>query len=472
MIETLKNIWNVAELRAKLIFTFGFLAFYRIGAHIPAPFIDSAKLNESFEKMSLGGGGGAFGFVDMFTGGAFSQMTVMALGVMPYISASIIMQILTVVIPNLERLSKEGESGRRKINQITRYSATILAAFQSIGIGVFLLQQNVVVSFMADHRALFLLTTMIAMTTGCTILMWIGERITDKGVGNGVSILIAAGIMSRYMTDVAGGFTAVKQGSIAAIWLPLIGLMCVAGTIAIIYVQEGARKIPIQHAKRVVGRRVQQGQTNFLPLKVNTASVMPVIFASAILAFPTTLLSWVGNDGSGAGLGEWFATTSSHNLYNFLEFEKGSIYQLLKVINLHTVLYIILTIFFAFFYTAIVFNPAEIAENLKKVGAYIPGFRPGKQTADYIDQVLTRITLVGAVFLVTIALVPQVLTIAFSIPFGLAELTGGTGLIIVVGVILDTMKQVESQLLMRHYEGFRLRHQGGGGGQSRRWSTR
>jgi preprotein translocase subunit SecY len=219
---------------------------------------------------------------------------------------------------------------------------------------------------MADHRALFLLTTMIAMTTGCTILMWIGERITDKGVGNGVSILIAAGIMSRYMTDVAGGFTAVKQGSIAAIWLPLIGLMCVAGTIAIIYVQEGARKIPIQHAKRVVGRRVQQGQTNFLPLKVNTASVMPVIFASAILAFPTTLLSWVGNDGSGAGLGEWFATTSSHNLYNFLEFEKGSIYQLLKVINLHTVLYIILTIFFAFFYTAIVFNPAEIAEELEE----------------------------------------------------------------------------------------------------------
>ncbi len=468
MLQTFKNIWNVPELQKKIVFTLAMIAFYRIGAHIPAPFIDSKKLEEFFTQM---GSGGAFGFVDMFTGGAFSQMTVMALGVMPYISASIIFQILAVVIPNLERMSKEGEAGRRKINQLTRYAATALAAFQSIGIGVFLLQKDFVVSFMADHRALFLFVTVIAMTTGCTILMWVGERITDKGIGNGVSMLIAAGIMSRYLADVLLGFNAVKLGSMPAIWLPLVAFLMVVATVSIIYVQEGARKIPIQHAKRVVGRRVQQGQTNFLPLKVNTASVMPVIFASAILAFPATLLSWVGSNEAGGGLGEWFATQSSHNLYNFLEIDKGSIYQLLKVVNLHTFLYIILTIFFAFFYTAIVFNPSEIAENLKKVGAYIPGYRPGKQTADYIDQVLTRITLVGALFLVTIALVPQVLTIAFSVPFGMAELTGGTGLIIVVGVILDTMKQIESQLLMRHYEGFRLRHQSAGGA-ARRWSPR
>lgn len=468
MFQTITNIFSVPELRKKIVFTLLMLAFYRIGAHIPTPFVDTAELRKLFDQMS---GQSVFGFVDMFTGGAFQQMTIMALGIMPYISASIIVQIMTAVVPTLEKLSKEGESGRKVINKITRYGATGLAAFQSLGLGAWMLQKNLVVPMIAEHKYLFLFTTMIAMTAGCTLLMWIGERITDRGIGNGTSLIIAASIMSGYMQATIQSVGLVKIGSLRAVWLFIAAGLFVATTALVVLIQEGARKIPIQHAKKVVGRgKVQQGASNFLPLKVNTAGVIPVIFASALLTLPQTLFSWVGaGDGLGGGWAEWFSTQSVHNLYNFFGMERESVYLLLKVFNLHTVLYVILTVFFCFFYTAIVFNPTELAENLKRMGAYVPGYKPGKQTADFIESVLERITLVGAVFLVTVALIPQVLIIAFDIPYGLADLCGGTGHIIVVGVVLETMKQIEGQLLMRHYEGFRMKRQAGSG--SRRWSS-
>lgn len=466
MLQSLKNILSIPDLRRKIIFTLMMLLFFRVGAHVPVPFIDALQLEEYFTGQ---GAGGVFGFVDMFTGGAFKQMTVMALGVMPYISASIIIQLMTVVVPTLEKLNKEGEAGRRKINQLTRYFAVTLTAFQAFGIGIWLLQKNLVVTFMAEYQALFLFTTVIALTAGSTFLLWIGERITERGIGNGISLIIAYGIIAAYPTWISQALTLVKLESLAPIWLLIVAVLFVVATVSIIYIQEGQRKIPIQHAKRVIGKRVQQGQTNFLPLKVNTAGVIPVIFSSAILTLPATVFSWVGADaGFGGGMGEWFSTHSSYNIYNALGMQRESIYLLLKVLNLHTLFFIVLTVFFAFFYTAVVFNPIEVAENLKKVGAFVPGYRPGKQTADYIDHVLSRVTMVGAVFLVMVALLPQVLMIAFNVPFGLADFAGGTGLIIVVGVVLDTMKEVESQLLMRHYEGFKLRRQASGG---RRWSS-
>jgi preprotein translocase subunit SecY len=390
-------------------------------------------------------------------------------GVMPYISASIIIQMLQIVVPSLQKKQQEGESGRREINQITRVSATVLAAFQAFGIGIFLLSQNgLVVSYMEAHRTLFLLSTVLAITTGCTILMWVGERITDKGIGNGVSLVIAFGIMAHYPGTVLSAIRNVKADALEPIWIFVVLALCIVTTMGIILTQEGARKIPIQHAKRVVGRKMQVGQTNFLPLKVNTAGVIPVIFASSLLALPATALSFLGAGDGHVGLGEWFALNSMYNVYNWLGMERQAIYLLLKILNLHTLLYVLLVLFFCYFYTAIVFNPVELAENLKKNGAYVPGLRPGKPTADYIDQVLSRITLVGAVFLIVVSLIPQALHVSFNVDFLLADIAGGTGLIIVVGVVLQTMQMVDSQLLMKHYEGFQMKRQGAG----ERWSAR
>jgi len=395
------------------------------------------------------------------------------------------------VVPKLEKLSKEGEAGQRKMEQYTRYGTVLLAAVQSLGVALFLIgtdqgsfmspvMANTFFLFIIPGWLVFMLIAMISVIAGTTILMWIGERITQNGIGNGISLLIAASIIVSYPSAAHLLYQHLQLETIATIWVPILIGCCIVTTVAIVLIQEGARRIPIQHARRTVGRRVQQATTNYLPLKVNTAGVIPVIFSSAILTLPQTLFMFVGAQETGGigGLGAWFSPLSPYNLYNAFGVEKQSIFLLLKVANLHTLLFIILTGFFCFFYTAVTFNPQDVAENLKKTGAFIPGYRPGKQTADYIDTVLTRITTVGAVFLVSVALIPSVLSQAFDVHWSYAEFAGGTGLIIVVGVVLDTMKKIEAQLLMRHYDGFRIRRQasgpsgGGGGGGPRRWSGR
>ncbi|MEQ8822235.1 MAG: preprotein translocase subunit SecY [Sumerlaeia bacterium] len=453
MLGKLQQAFDNVELRKKILYTLAMIAVFRVGAHVPTPFVSVEKVEEFFRNTAGGMGGGVFAMVDMFTGGAFSQMTVMALGIMPYISVQIILQVMMPVVPALEKIRKEGEAGQKKIEQWTRYGTVVLAAFQSLGLGLLMVKQDLVSPFLADRPALFLFINMCAMTAGTTLLMWIGERITAKGVGNGISLIIALGIMAFFPQGIAQGWFQIQNGALATIWVPVIIALCIVTTVVIVLIQEGARKIPIQHAKRTVGRRQTQAQTNYLPLKVNTAGVIPVIFSSAILMLPQTILGWVGADrGAGASLGAWFSPFSQYNLYEAFNLQKESIFLLLKAANLYTLLYVILTAFFCFFYTAITFNPQDVADNLKKFGAFIPGYRPGKQTADYIDMVLTRITTVGAVFLVSVALIPEVISVAFEIPYGVAQFAGGTGLIIVVGVVLDTMKRIESQMLMGGYD--------------------
>ncbi len=459
MWKSLASIFRIPDLRRKIFYTMVMVAIYRIVTHVPTPFVDPAALARFWEQQQSAGQG-IFSMVNMFTGGAFRQMSIGALGIMPYISASIILQLLMVVWPRLEKIAKEGEAGQKKITQYTRYGSVVLSAFQSLGIGLLMLQQNW--TTIPDHKFLFLFTAMIALTAGTTLIMWIGERITERGIGNGISLIIALGILSSYPGEVLLGYQSIVNDVIRPIWGLILPVTFIFISVSIILMQEGSRKIPIQHAKRVVGRRVLQGGTNYLPLKVNTAGVIPPIFASSILTLPTLLFSWAGANPQGrmTGFSSWFDMVSMHNLYNFFGLEKGGIWLLFKAINLHTVLYCLMTIFFCYFYTAITFNPQDVSENLKKYGSFIPGRRPGKQTAEYIDYVLSRITLVGAIFLVVVSVLPQVVYVAFEIPWALTDFIGGTGLIIVVGVVLDTMKQVESQLLMRHYEGFKLRRSG------------
>jgi preprotein translocase subunit SecY len=453
VLGSLLNIWKVPDLRRKVLFTLLIVLVHRIGAHIPTPFVDPQAIQHWMEQV---GQKGVLAMVDMFSGRAFRRMTVFALGIMPYISASIILQLLMVVWPRLEKIAKEGELGRKKINQYTRYGTVGLAAFQSLGIALFMLKTRM---NSIDNRLLFIIVTIFSMTAGTTLLMWLGEKISEKGIGNGISLIIAIGIVAAYPYDIGLGIDQVRNEMLRPIWIPILLVTMIAVSVAIIYIQEGARKIPIQHAKRVVGRRVVSGTTTYLPLKVNTGGVIPVIFSSAILSFPGILFSWLGAGGQGTFgvLNELFSMTSSYNPYVWFNLEKGGIFSLLKVINFYTFLYVILTAFFCYFYTAITFNPTDTAENLKKYGAFIPGRRPGKPTSDYIDYVLTRITLVGAAFLIAVALLPDVFYVSFNVPWGLTDFVGGTGLIIVIGVILDTMKQVESHLLMRHYEGFKRR---------------
>lgn len=471
MLQTIRNIFTIKDLRNRILFTLAMIAVYRVGSFVPIPFVSI----DHIEKALTGGGltGGLFGIADMFTGGAFSKLTVMALGIMPYISASIILQVLMPVIPRLEKIAKEGEAGRKKITQWTRYGTIVLAIIQSFGIALYVLKTeggSLVAPAMQPYPALFIFTTIITVTAATAFLMWIGEKITEMGIGNGISLLIALGIMAAYPTYIRLAFQSVRLGDVTPIWLIIVAGVCVVATILIVLIQEGARKIPIQHAKQMMGRRMQAAQTNYLPLKVNTAGVMPVIFSSALLMLPTTVFGWLGASHGEMGIiGQIFAQQTRFNLYDMLGIQKESIFLLLKAVNMHTFLFVALTAFFCFFYTAIVFNPQDVADNLRRVGAFVPGYRPGKQTADYIDRVMTRITLVGAVFLCTVSVLPQLLTVSFEIPYTMAQFAGGTGLIIVVAVVLDTMKQVESRMLMRHYEGFKSRRQAGGG---KRWSTR
>jgi len=449
VIEALQNIFNVPDLRKRILFMLALLGVYRIGAHIPTPGIDSAALANFFSQAS----GTLFGFLDLFTGGNFRRLTIFALGIMPYITASIILQLLTVVWPYLEKLSKEGELGRRKITTYTRYLTVVLSAVQSAGIAIAFQRQGVVV----NPGIGFVLMTMLTLTTGTAFIMWLGEQITDRGIGNGMSLIIFAGIvvgLPRAIGDIYEKVTTNEWG--VMMLLVLIAVM-IAVVAFIVLVERGQRRIPVQYAKRVVGRRVLGGQSTHLPLRVNTGGVIPVIFASSILTFPQTLGLAVKDNTSGFGrvlAGITDALRFGEPLYNLL--------------------YVLGIIFFAYFYTSIVFNPNEVADNMRKYGGFIPGIRPGKRTAEHVNSILTRITLVGGLYLALIAIIPEFMITGFhvqNIPFIGPRLDamlpqwvtqglrvnfyfGGTSLLIVVGVAMDTIQMIESQLIMRHYDGF------------------
>jgi preprotein translocase subunit SecY len=422
IVNTFQNIFKIAELKSRIIFTLALLAVYRIGAHIPTPGINGEELS----KFLLDRGGALMGFFDMFSGGALSRATIFALGIMPYISASIILQLLTVVIPSLGKLAKEGEAGRKKITQYTRYGTVLISAIQSFGIavGIESMSQG---AFVQVPGWSFRLLTMITMTSGTAFIMWLGEQITERGIGNGISLIIFAGIVARFPNAVISTVSLIRAGELNIIFLLLLIVMMVAVIGIIVFVERGQRKIPIQYAKRVVGRKVYGGQSTHLPLRVNTAGVIPPIFASSILMFPATIAGFISIP--------WVQSVAR-------QLTPGSI--------IYTMLYVGMIIFFCYFYTAIIFNPVDIADNLKKYGGFIPGVRPGQKTSDYIYRVLARITFGGAIYLSAVCVLPQFLIRYFNVPFYF----GGTSLLIVVGVALDTISQIESHLVTRSYDGF------------------
>jgi preprotein translocase subunit SecY len=414
MLQSFLNAWRLPDLRKKLLFTAMIIAIYRLGCFIPVPGIDVDAIKEMFNT------GGVFDFYNLFVGGGLERVAIFAMGIMPYITASIIMQLLTMVIPRLSELMKEGEAGQKKVNQYTRYFTVVLALIEAIGF-VFLFRSYGAFPPDAPLTPMRFYLIVLTLTVGTALVMWMGELITQRGIGNGISLMIFASIVSRLPSGLAKLFT-LNPGY----WV-LMGVISVLVVAFVIYVTEGQRRIPIQYAKRVVGRKVYGGQSTYLPLRINMAGVIPVIFASSVLLFPVTLAqmtpwSWAKSLADAIGPSSWW-------------------YILAEVI---------LIILFTYFYTAVQFNPIDQADNLKKYGGFIPGIRPGRPTAAYLDRVLTRITLPGALFLAAIVLLPTVLIRAVNIPFYF----GGTSLLIVVGVALDTMKQMESQLLMRHYEGF------------------
>jgi preprotein translocase subunit SecY len=446
--EAVGNMFKVPDLRKRLLFTLGLLAVYRLGGHIPTPGIDTNRLQEFFNQNQ----GTLFGMIDLFSGGMFRRLTIFALGIMPYITASIILQLLTVVVPTLEKLQKEGELGRRKITQWTRYLTVGLALMQSFGIAMTL--QGAQQGFVNNPGVPFTLLTMISLTTGTAFIMWLGEQITERGIGNGMSLIIFCGIVVGLPNAIREIVTKVQTGDWNLLQVMIIIAMMVAVVGFIVLVERGERRIPVQYAKRVVGRRMMGGQSTFLPLKVNAGGVIPVIFASSLLAFPQTLLS--------------------------VDFVKNSpvLSAMLTSIGgaqpLYYLLYIVLIIFFCFFYVSIIFNPNEAADNMRKYGGFIPGIRPGKNTADYMNKILTKITVVGGLYLSILSIIPQIMIsgiklqrlplmgnwIDAHIPrflldgLGVNFYFGGTSLLIVVGVAMDTVNQIEAQLIMRHFEGF------------------
>lgn len=401
------------------------LAVYRAGVQVPTPGINGAALAEFFERQASGS---IFGLFQMFSGGAWETGSIFALGIMPYISASIILQLLTVVWPYLERLSKEGEAGRRKITQYTRYGTVILSLFQGFMIAYGLERGMLGMDVVIEPGLRFRLLTMISLSAGTAFIMWLGEQISEKGIGNGISLIIFGGIVASLPMGVIKVFIEIREGSREILFtLPLFALMIFVVAL-IIFVERGQRRIPIQHAKRVVGRRIYGGSSTHLPLKVNTAGVIPPIFASSIMMFPSTIANFFPDN-------PWVSMIAG-------QLNPGAL--------LYNVIYVAMIIFFCYFYTAVTFNPVDVADNLKKSGAYIPGIRPGKRTADYIDRVLTRVTFGGALYLSVICVLPTLLISKFNVPFYF----GGTALLIVVGVGLDTISQLESHMLTRHYEGF------------------
>jgi preprotein translocase subunit SecY len=455
MWQAIRNIWDVPDLRKRVLFTLGLLAVYRLGNHVPTPGIHAQALIDFFEQNR----GNWFGLVDMFSGGNLAKVTIFALGIMPYITASIILQLLTVVWPFLEKLSKEGELGRRKITQYTRYGTVLISIVQSFGIAVYLERMTVSNQFrIVEHPGWgFKFMTVLTLTTGTAFIMWLGEQITERGIGNGMSLIIFAGIVVGFPRGMIDTFQMIQRGelSLLAALILLAGMFVVVG--AIVFVERGQRRIPVQYAKRVVGRRVYGGQTTHLPLRVNTAGVIPVIFASSIIAFPQTVASFFQANNP------WMQSVSE---------------QLRWGMPLYNILYVSFIIFFCYFYTAIVFNPDDVAENMRKYGGFVPGIRPGKRTSEHLDHILGRITFGGAIYLALVAILPEFLITGFKvapIPVIGAPLDmflsnnnlgwiteglhlnfyfGGTSLLIVVGVAMDTIAQVEAQLIMRHYDGF------------------
>jgi preprotein translocase subunit SecY len=428
MLSGFQNASRVPELRRRLLFTLAMLAVYRLGVHVPTPGIDRQAMAAFFDQQK----GTLFGFLNLFSGGALETFSVFSLGIMPYISASIILQLLTVVFPYLERLSKEGEAGRRKITQYTRYGTVVLSIVQGIMISVGLegTQGPGGHSLVLTPGWGFRIMTVITLTSGTAFIMWLGEQMTERGIGNGISLIIFAGIVARLPSAVSTTLEFMRNGELGPLVALVILVLSVGVVGAIIFVERGQRRIPVQYAKRVVGRKMYGGQTQHLPLKINTANVIPPIFASSILIFPATLAQFANYP---------LVQTLSGAL------APGSV--------LHDLVYILLIIFFAFFYTAVVFNPSDVAENMKKFGGYIPGIRPGQKTAEYIERVLSRITLSGAIYLCIVSLLPTLLVRQFNVPFYF----GGTALLIVVGVALDTVAQMETHLISRNYEGFMKR---------------
>ncbi|MBI4240940.1 MAG: preprotein translocase subunit SecY [Candidatus Rokubacteria bacterium] len=424
-LQSFQNIFKVPELKRRLLITFGLLAAYRVGAHVPTPGIDGDALAQFFDQVA----GTLLGMVDLFSGGNLRRLTVFALGIMPYISASIILQLLTVVMPALERLAKEGEAGRKKITQYTRYGTIVLSAIQAFGIAIGLegMRSPSGISVVPEPGWGFRFLTMLTLTSGTALIMWLGEQISEKGIGNGISLIIFAGIVVRLPSAIVASYTLMSTGELKLFVFGGIVVVKLGVTTAVVLMQEGQRKIPVQYAKRVVGRRVYGGQSTHIPLRINTAGVIPVIFASSIILFPATLTRFIPHP--------WMQILSD-------SLSPGRL--------VYTVLYSGFIIFFAYFYTAIVFNPVDLADNMKKYGGFIPGVRPGRKTAEYIDRTLTRITLPGAIALALVSILPDFLILWFNVPF----FFGGTSLLIVVGVALDTVRQMESHLLMRHYEGF------------------
>jgi preprotein translocase subunit SecY len=420
-----QNIFKIPELKKRILYTLALLIVYRIGVHVPTPGIDSQALADFFARAQ----GTLLGLFDMFSGGALERLSVFALGIMPYISASIILQLLTVVIPHLERLKKEGEQGRKKITQYTRYGTIVLSIIQGFGISIGLENMSApggapIVIFPGWG---FRIMTVITLTAGTAFIMWLGEQITERGIGNGISLIIFAGIVAGLPTATVNTFRLVSTGEMGIFLLLILLIFMIAVVGFIIFMETAQRRIPIQYAKRVIGRRVYGGQSTHLPLKINTSGVIPPIFASSIMMFPATLESL-------------FHVELIRNIVAAIR--PGNL--------AYETIFVALIFFFCYFYTAVTFNPVDVADNLKKHGGYIPGIRPGKRTADYIDRVLTRITLGGATYISAVCVLPSILITRFNVPFYF----GGTALLIVVGVALDTVAQMETHMLSRHYEGF------------------
>ncbi len=434
MFSAFTNIFRVPELKSRVLFTFGILLVYRIGIHIPIPGVNVSVLSNFFKSQ----GNGILGFLNLFSGGALKQSSIFALGVMPYISMSIILQLLTAVIPTLEKLSKEGETGRRKITQYTRIGTVALCIVQ--GTGTTYLLRSLGESFVYHWGFGFQIMTVLALTTGTIFIMWLGEQITEYGIGNGISLIIFAGIVAGLPGELAATFRLFKIGQVSLFSFLFFALFSIATIAFIVILQQGARKIPVQYATRVVGRQVFKGQSTQLPLKVDYSGVIAVIFASSILVFPASAAKYIQS---------LPPVTSEVNgwLYNIMDL---IIRNLSPGAFFYYVLYSGLIVFFCYFYTAIAFNPTDLSENMKKYGGFIPGIRPGQPTAEFIDRTLTRITIWGALAVCVVAVAPDVLTRNLNIPIYF----GGTSLLIIVGVALDTMKQIESHLLMRHYDGF------------------
>ncbi|MDA8442877.1 MAG: preprotein translocase subunit SecY [Peptococcaceae bacterium] len=426
IVDSLKNAWNVKDLRKKILFTAMMFLVFRIGSHIPVPFVDHAKLK------TMLGTGSLIQFFDTFSGGAFKNFTVFAMSIAPYINASIIIQLLTVVFPKLHELSKEGAEGQKKITQYTRYGTVLLGFIQAAGLSVGLLS-NVLAIPPGAQKWPYLLLVALVLTAGTAFLMWLGEMITERGIGNGISLIIFAGIVSRIPDALKFIFQSVQSGQSSILSVIALVVIAVLVITAVVFIQEGERRIPVQYAKRVVGRKVYGGQSSHIPMKVNQAGVIPVIFAISLLAFPQQISSWMPSSGFASFVNTWF---SPNGTLQSIPYE---------------LFYALLIIGFTYFYTGITFNPVDVADNIKKYGGFIPGLRPGRPTAEYISKVLSRVTMAGAIFLALIAVLP---TVVIGLTGFKNVYFGGTSLLIVVGVALETMKQLESHLLMRHYQGF------------------